>query len=105
ACEGAQFLDDQLDTLINPVVIIEVLSESTEALDKSIKLDAYRAIPSLADCILVDSRSMKVDHYRRESAATWLVTTLSLPDEQLELHSVAAKISLAEIYDRVEFAR
>jgi Uma2 family endonuclease len=102
ACEGAQFLDEQLDTLLNPVVVIEVLSDSTESVDKSVKLDAYRAIPSLTDCVLVDSRSMTVDHYRREGPATWLVTTLTASDQRLELQSVSASVPLAEVYERVE---
>jgi Uma2 family endonuclease len=103
ACEGAQFLDDQLDTLLNPVLIVEVLSESTEAIDKSVKLDAYRAIPSLQDCLLIDSRSMTVDHYHRESPTAWLVTTITGPDDPIDLNAISATIRLAEIYDRVRF--
>ena len=105
ACEGARFLDDQLDTLLDPTVVIEVLSESTEAVDKSVKLDAYRSIPSVMHCVLVDSRSTGVEHHRRQGPTTWLVEILADPGAILALDAVAASVSLANIYEKAQSPR
>jgi Uma2 family endonuclease len=102
-CGEAQFLDTQPRTLANPHLVIEVVSESTERYDRSEKLSAYRSIESLHEYVLVDSRRMSVERHLRQGDF-WTVSTLTDPDDTLELSSVGCSLLLREIYADVEFS-
>jgi Uma2 family endonuclease len=101
-CAGAQFLSTTPRTLLNPGLVIEVLSASTEAYDRGEKFQAYRAIESLAEYVLVDSRRVHVEHYVRRGDF-WMLSTETSLDASLELSSVGCTLSLREIHAEVEF--
>jgi Uma2 family endonuclease len=102
-CEPPQFEDDERDTLLNPRVIIEVLSESTETYDRGEKAKHYKRIPSLQEYILVSQREALVERMVRQDDGSWKVTEFAGLDATLEFTSVQAKVALAEIYRGVEF--
>ena len=104
-CGQPRFEDDQLDTLVNPAVIIEVLSPSTEAYDRGEKFAHYRRLESLTDYVLVSQDKVRVEHYVRygETGEQWILTEISDPEGTLHLASINCEVVLRDIYDRVEF--
>jgi Uma2 family endonuclease len=101
-CGEPRFEDEHVDTLLNPTVLIEVLSPSTEAYDRGDKFAHYRRLESLQEYVLIAQERMRVEHYARQGEQ-WLLTEFSQPDEQLPLASIGCEIPLREIYARVEF--
>jgi Uma2 family endonuclease len=90
-------------SLLNPQVIFEVLSPSTESFDRGAKFIRYRMMESLADYVLVASERMHVEHFSRNADGSWRLTEYSHHDMVVNLASVEVELSLAEIYDRVTF--
>ena len=99
-CGEPQFEDAEVDTLLNPTLIIEILSKSTEDYDRGTKFLHYRALPSLREYILIAQNQIHVEHYLRQNDA-WLLTETDRRDDVVELPSVGARLPLAEVYDRV----
>lgn len=102
-CGKPQLMDDKKDTLTNPTVIFEVLSDSTEQWDRVGKFAQYRLFGTLQEYVLVSQHAPMIEHYRRTPEG-WLLTiheglSASLPLPALQLH-----IPLAEIYDGIDFA-
>ena len=101
-CEDPRFEDDVFDSLLNPIVIIEVLSPSTEAYDRGEKFAYYRQLTSLQEYVLVSQNQIRVDHYRRQERL-WIFTDVEKHDEILQLPSIQCELPLQEIYARVTF--
>jgi len=102
---GKPLLEDEYqDTLVNPVVLFEVVSPSTEKYDRGLKLRHYRTIPSLQDYILVDQDQVRIEQYTRQDANVWTLRDYQRLEDELPLGSIGVSLSLARIYDRVEFA-
>jgi Uma2 family endonuclease len=101
-CGEAQFLDDVVDTLLNPTVIVEVLSHTTESYDRGRKFNHYRQLPSLQEYVLVAQDEVLVDHFTRQGDQ-WLLTMFRSLDDVLTLVSIDCAISLREIYAKVQF--
>jgi|SRR5579884_64442 Uma2 family endonuclease len=101
-CGEAKFDDDQKDTLLNPTLIIEVLSKSTEGYDRGEKFEHYRKLQSLAEYILVSQEKRHVDHYVRQPDNQWLLSESSNPQDTIQLPSINCSLAIAEIYDKVE---
>ncbi len=101
-CGKPEFDDDEQDTLTNPVVIIEVLSPSTEGYDRGEKFLNYRSIPSLKEYVLVSQRQMLVEHFARQPNGQWLLTAYSGPDQEVAFPALNVSIPLASIYLKVE---
>jgi Uma2 family endonuclease len=91
------------DTLTNPVVLIEVLSRSTENYDRGNKFAFYRLIPSLQEYLLVSSLEQKVELFRKKSAFKWEFTEYANDNEIIELESVGISILLKDLYQNVSF--
>ena len=103
ACPPLEFLDDKKDTLLNPQVVIEVLSPSTEAYDRGAKFDLYREAPSLQQYVLVSQVARRVVSYVRQSdGVAWLMTPLDHPESSIEFPSLGISVPLADIYRDVE---
>jgi len=102
-CGDAQFEDNTFDTLSNPTVIIEILSDSTERYDKGRKAELYRALPTMQDYVLISQTHCYIEHYHRQTATQWLFTIISQMDEKLTLPSVNVTIAVQDIYDKVSF--
>jgi Uma2 family endonuclease len=101
-CEEPRFEDENVDTLLNPTVIIEVLSPSTERYDRGEKFAHYRRLESLREYILIAQDIRRIDHYRRDGD-TWVLTEVSEPDSALVISSISCTLRLSDIYDRVDF--
>ena len=104
ACDGPEFEDGSLDVLLNPVVILEVLSPTTEKDDRSWKFAHYRHLASLMDYVMLSQYQPLVEHYTRNSDDKWVLTDLRGLESVLRLPSIACELPLAVVYERVEFA-
>jgi len=101
-CGETQLADGRKDTFVNPTVLIEVLSDSTEAYDRGNKTECYRTIPSLREYLLIAQDRSHVEHYRRHNAG-WLLSEYSSLDDMVSLDTIGCTLSLAAIYQRVRF--
>jgi Uma2 family endonuclease len=101
-CGERRFEDIELDTLLNPTVVIEVLSPSTEAYDRGKKFSHYQRVDSLRDYVLVAQDRACVDHFTWRDGH-WVLTTHIVLDEVLRIPSIGCEVPLREIYERVEF--
>lgn len=104
-CGEPQFEDGHLDTLTNPTVLIEVLSESTELYDRGKKFGLYRTIESLAEYVLVTQDECKVEQYVKQSDGRWLLSDHRSLDDVVELASVQCSLALREVYAKIVFPR
>ena len=102
-CEEPRFLDGTLDTLLNPAVIVEVLSASTQDYDRGTKFALYRTIETLRDYVLISQDRVRVEHYARQGAFQWLLTEYAEPGDALSLPSVGVTLLLSDIYRKVRF--
>ena len=102
-CGKPLLADDHQDVLLNPVVIFEVLSPSTETYDRGFKLQRYRTIASLQDYIMVNQTELRVEQYTRQENNLWILRDYQSLDEDLTISSIGVSLSLRRIYDRVEF--
>lgn len=100
-CDEPQFEDDHLDTLLNPTVIIEVLSESTERYDRFRKFGFYRTIESLAEYILVAQYEHRIEQYTKQPDGRWLLSEHRSLEGVVELASVQCSLALREVYEKV----
>ena len=103
-CAEPQFLDGEFDTLLNPTVLIEVLSPSTEAYDRGKKFGHYRRIASLREYVLVAQDRVSVERYVRRGQ-DWVLTEWNSLDESLRLDSIEGEVPLREIYAKVSLPR
>ena len=99
-CERPQFEDERADSLLNPTVVIEVLSPSTEAYDRGEKFGHYRKIASLREYLLVSQDKPHVERFVREGGR-WILTEAEGMDGTLPLDSIGCSLALREVYDRV----
>ncbi|HZZ79784.1 MAG TPA: Uma2 family endonuclease [Gemmataceae bacterium] len=104
-CEEPQFEDNMFDTLLNPRVLTEVLSDSTEKYDRGEKFKHYRQIASLQEVILVSQEEPYVERHVRQPNGDWLMTEFRGLDTTLSFTSIAVKIPLADIYQGVKFPK
>ncbi len=102
-CGDPQFDDEQKDTLLNPTVIIEVLSSSTEAYDRGGKFGHYRKLASLAEYVLISQEEPHIEHYVRRPDNQWLLSEVSDLQGSIQLPSINCTLTLAEVYEKVEF--
>ncbi len=102
-CGAAQVADNQKDTLLNPIVIVEALSKSTEGYDRGWKFAQYRKIPSFQEYVLISQVDPVVEIFRRQPDDTWRLTTYEGLDQVAELESIDCRIPLSGIYAKVEF--
>ena len=102
-CEKPKFEDGEFDTLINPQVIVEVLSKSTEAFDRGRKFTDCQLLESLKEYVLISQDHMLVERYTRQTESTWEYWSSIKPDDHLVLNSIDCQIPLSAIYSKVEF--
>jgi Uma2 family endonuclease len=104
-CGEPVFIDDQLDTLTNPVLIVEVLSSSTKNYDRGEKFERYRTNPTLQEYVLIAQDMVHVEAYTRENGGVWVLRETNNPDDTVELTSVGCHLPVAEIYFKVSFVQ
>lgn len=100
-CGEAQFEDNEFDTLLNPTVIIKVLSDSTEEYDRGKKFARYRKLDSLLDYLLIAQDRMHVEQFTRQQNDTWLFSEAEQPTAVIRLASVDSELRLETIYEKV----
>lgn len=100
-CDEFELTDEIDDHLINPLIIIEVLSPSTEGMDRGKKFNAYQQVPSLREYILVSQDEPLISRYTRQDGNLWLLSTLRGLDALLEFTSIACTLPLDRIYLKV----
>ncbi len=101
-CGKVELLPDRQDTVTNPVLIVEVLSESTRDYDMTFKFELYRSLPSLEHYLLVDSDKVLVRYFRRVGDGQWLMHELIGMDDVLDVVHLDMQLTLAQIYHAVE---
>ncbi|SPE40873.1 conserved hypothetical protein [Candidatus Sulfopaludibacter sp. SbA3] len=101
-CGEPQFMGQRQDTLLNPALIVEVLSPSTESYDRIRKFELYRSIESLHEYLLISSDRVHVDRFTRQGADQWLLTSAGSLEESIHLASLDFELLLADLYVKVE---
>ena len=94
---------EKYDTVLNPVVIVEILSPSTGDFDRGGKADLYRAMASVRDYVIIAQDRPLVQRYTRQPGEKWLLEIFESLDAVLRLESIGADVPLSEIYERVDF--
>jgi len=102
-CGKPEFADERRDVLLNPTAIVEVLSPSTASFDRGFKFDAYTAVPSLREYVLIVSDFASVEAFSRQPDGRWLLAKAVRQEESITLESVGCQLTLADIYENVEF--
>ena len=102
-CGGPQFHDDRRDIITNPVLVVEVLSPSTEAFDRGAKFEAYRAVESLKEYVLVSQDRPLAEQYVRNGDGSWRYRAAAGAESSLALPSIECTLNLGAVYDRVDF--
>ena len=101
-CGEPQFLDERRDTLLNPSLLIEVLSPTTEAYDRGQKFEHYRSIESLREYLLVASDRVHVDQYTCQADGRWLLTSADRLEDSLDLQSIGCRLALLDLYEKTD---
>ena len=104
-CGKPQFLDGREDTLVNPTLIVEVLSPSTEAYDRGDKFELYRSVESLREYVLIASGHVLVERFARQPENQWLLGWADQLEAAIKLESVDLELRLADLYEKIEFAQ
>lgn len=102
-CGKAVFYQKRKDTIINPILIIEVLSDSTEARDRGEKMLAYRTLESLREYVLVSQNQPIVEQYIKNKNGTWIHKATIGLKSMVKFESIGIELSLEEIYQRIIF--
>lgn len=100
-CDEPQFEDTHPETLLNPTLLIEVLSPSTEKYDRGSKGIRYRSLPSLKEYLLISQDKFHIEHYRRQANGEWGVRDIFGLDASITFFSIEATLQLKEVYEQV----
>jgi len=103
-CGEPRFFDEPRDTLLNPGLVVEVLSPSTEAYDRGRRFEHYKSLESLREYLLVAADRIHADLYTRQADGRWMLTSADKLEDSLTLESVDARLLLADLYEKVELS-
>ena len=102
-CGEPQFEDAEQDTLLNPTLLVEILSPSTESYDRGRKFQHYRLIPTFREYLLIAQDQPLVEHYLRQPDNRWLLATFEQLGDVVALNSIGCTLALADVYDGIRF--
>ncbi|HJQ34975.1 MAG TPA: Uma2 family endonuclease [Pyrinomonadaceae bacterium] len=102
ACGQPEFEDAEVDTLLNPVLIVEVLSKSTASYDRLAKFGYYRTLPSLVEYILVAQNERHIAQHTKQADGRWILADVRETEARVELSSVECVLAFSDVYDKVE---
>jgi Uma2 family endonuclease len=102
-CGEPQFADDQKDTLLNPILIVEVLSKSTRNYDRNRKFQYYRKLPSLMEYLMIEQDEPRIEHWTRQRDNHWDFVEVDDLAQSIQLTSIGCILPLAEVYDKIEW--
>ncbi len=98
-----KFEGKELDILLNPTVIVEIMSRATLNHDKTEKLDRYLAMESVREILLIKEEDMRAEHYHKQTANQWVYKIYNNREDVISIDSINCKISLSEIYAQIKF--
>ena len=101
-CGPEEFEDETEDNLLNPALIVEVLSKSTEAYDRGAKFEHYQTIESFREYVLITQEPFRVEQFVRRDTSTWTYFEFRSADDVVKLASIDCEICLRDIYHKVE---
>ena len=104
-CGELQFWGAEKDTVTNPLLVVEVLSPSTEGWDRGGKFARYRMLESLREVVFVSQDRVLVEQFTRQEDGRWILTEATRLDEVLEVASIACDLPVSEVYEKVDIAR
>lgn len=99
-CDKIEFVPGRDDTVLNPIALVEVWSDSTKEYDRGAKFAMYRQIPTLQEYVMIDQTKAYIEHFRREGNF-WVLETLEQMDAVLDLRALECEIPLTTIYEKV----
>lgn len=100
-----QLQEGRTDTVMNPCLIAEVLSKSTQDYDRSEKFIAYRTIETFQEYLLIDQYQIHIEHYVKQNANQWLLSEYSDPEVTLNLNAIDLHLKIADLYEDVDFTK
>jgi len=103
-CGEPKFQDNVFDTLLNPILLIEVLSDSTEGYDRGKKFQHYRSIESLQEYVLVSQDEARIEKYFKQGDGFWVLSEAVSLDAKIKLDSIDCELALSEVFDKVNFS-
>ena len=101
-CDEPQLQDEEFDTLLNPTVIIEILSKSSQSYDRGDKFSLYRSIPSFQEYILIHPDKIRIEQYNRQPGGSWVLTEFGQESKQLFIQTIQFALPLSQLYDGVK---
>ena len=104
-CDKPNFADDEFDVLLNPLVVVEVLSKSTRFRDKTEKLKTYQKMESICEILLIEQNEPRIEHYIKQTPNQWLLRIYENLGETIVLESLRCELPVAEIYAQIEFEK
>lgn len=102
-CEAPEYWDDDTLLLVNPLLIVEVLSKSTQKYDREGKFDLYKTRPSFEEYVLIRQDTCEVETRYREEPGLWRETVITDPNGSVFLKSLGCSVSVADIYENIDF--
>jgi Uma2 family endonuclease len=104
-CEQPEFWEDREDLIVNPLLIVEVLSRSTASFDKSGKFLLYEQLPSFHEYLLVEQNYVRVESWYRQTVTSWEKTVQTNLDSFIAIRSIGVSLPMSEIYEYVSFSQ
>lgn len=101
-CDTAEFEDSEVDSLLNPLLLAEVFSESTEAYNRGKKFEHYRKIASSRECVLIAQDRHRLERYARQDGRSWALSDCDSLETEIELTSIGCRLAMADVYDKVD---
>lgn len=102
-CGEPEFADEEFDVLLNPTVLVEVLSASTQLRDRTEKFEDFRKIESLKECLLIEQKKILIQHYIKQTPNQWIWRIYENADEIINIESIGCEIAVSDIYLQVKF--
>jgi len=102
-CGDVEFAENRNDTVANPLVIVEILSDSTKDYDRGSKFTAYRNIASLKDYILIDQYAYHVEYFHKDESGKWSLDEFKNVNDTFKISSIDVELSMKKIYNRVKW--
>ncbi len=99
-----KFADQRSDILLNPTLIVDIFSSSSDSIEKTTKLESFLEMESIKECLLIKQDEMRVEHYARQNQKQWIYRIYNERDDVVSLDSINTKIALQEIYAQVKFS-
>lgn len=101
-CGEPEFYDEEKDVVVNPTVIMEVLSKSTETYDRGFKFELYRRINTLKDYFMVSQDKISIEYYSRNDDDSWILKEFKDLNQNIEMKSIGCILELKDVYYKVD---